>query len=941
MKKHEIPLKARTYFFLTILFACLSVIMTVTSAKAMSDSNILDQMFSISSDSFAHGKYYSSSYKSLKKAKEHSKETSIECEKSSMVLLRNKDGFLPLKGNEKITLYSRNSSDLITCGTGSSNISLVRQPSLKTTLEDAGFQVNPVLYNRYLVDKSQRISGIMETPSSVFDMDVGESEKEIFDDDKVRESLQEYQDLGIIVISRLGGEGYDLPDGIYKNSKNGYLSLTQKEKDMIEMAKKNARKTLVLLNTANPFECSFLDEYDIDACLYIGFIGEYGLYGLPDILLGKESPSGRLSDTYLYQNNDFPSVKNNFDYSYSMKENVGEWDNSYSYLIESENLYVGYRYFETKYYEAAKGHLTGFDYDKTVLFPFGYGLSYSDFEEEITDFQHTDDGFLVRVKVKNKGTYKARHTSLLFFSSPYSEYDRQNSIEKSAISLIGFEKTSLLEPNAEEILIFTFSDQDLASYDETMTQGYLLEKGDYTFALGDDSHDALLKVIKKEGLTSKNVSTENVFQYTFNQDMTFKDGVKEKIQNRFSKTSLKRYFPDTGFYFSRTDVGNDNIQKDPLPLTEEIEEDLKEKDIALDLPKEDRTGNDVTFSDLKDVPLSDERWNDLVNNLSSNDIAGITMKGGFTIPKIDSISSPNSFDRDGPMGIVSSNSKSESSTLFPCEALSSCSFDRKLLHQMGKDLSEEALFLKVNGIYAPGLNIHRSPYGGRNFEYFSEDPYLSGELASEEILGMKEKGLNPYLKHFAMNDTERHRNGINIYNTEQAIREIYLKPFEIAIKKAKPTSIMCSLTRIGTKWCGAKEGLLNGILREEWGFEGKVTTDYTNKGKSFMSIREGLVAGCDLFLCSNSDFYDSFMDIIKKDDGYLSLARQSAKRILYSISCSSSMNMLEDNAPDSYWKIMFILLDSFSFLITIACLVLFITKMREHHQNKAKQKNKS
>lgn len=899
----KLPLNRYAYLFLSVFFAFLSMTMIVSTMKASQNPGILDQMFVSSEDGFSHGKYYASSYSSLKRAKEASKEVSKKAMEESIVLLRNQNETLPLSKPCKVTLYSRNSTDVIACGTGSSAIALKRNPSLKSVLEESGFEVNPVLYKRYLTDKGHRVSGVMETPSSQFSMDVGESGQEIFDSMDVRDSLRGYSDLGIIVISRLSGEGYDLPSGIYRNSGDGFLALTQKEKDMISIAKAYSRKTLVLLNTGNPMECSFLDDYGIDACLSIGYAGEYGLLALPDILLGKSDPSGRHSDTYLRDQGDMPSVRYSVDRSFSDRKNLGEWDCSYSYLIESENLYVGYRYFETRYFDSVvQGSLStdGFDYDGTVMFPYGYGLSYTSFSEEIVDVSYDGDVISVKAKVRNTGKRNGKHVSLLFGSSVYTDYDKENRIEKSAVSLIGFRKSKELRPGEEETFSFSFSLESLASYDSMNHQAYLLEKGMYYLTLAKDSHEATRSILKAMGLSSYDGFSAKPLEVV--KDRVYR---KNGMRNRFSDVLLGKYTEDD-FYLSRRDLSKDKVVDHSFPLLKTIENDLfgeaEIPPLSLDVYED---GSSLSFFDLKDVPLDDSKWNRLVDSLSVTELASLTMKGGFSIQEIPSIVSPPSFDRDGCLGLVKANTQKEPATLFPSPSILASSFSTEVMEEIGKAMAEEALFLKVSGIYAPGLNIHRNPYGGRNFEYFSEDPYQSGVLASSEIMGMKKKGLNPYLKHFALNEQETHRNGISVFNTEQAIREIYLKPFEIALSNASPRSIMCSLNRIGTSWCGASNGLLNGILRSEWGFQGKVSTDYASAGKSFMSIEKGLVAGTDLFLCSNNDEYDAFLKLVKEKPAILPYARRAAKHVL------------------------FLFFDSFTVILTLVCSVLLVLKIRE------------
>ncbi len=927
------------YSFLSILFISLFVGLIINTINAFEYSNVVDQIYDINDDSFAHGKFYSSSYKNFDEAKNNSKKISEEIIQEGTVLLKN-NNVLPLKKDSKITLFSRSSVDLVYSGTGSSNINFDNKITLKDAFEDNGIKVNNILWNRYLIDSNYRKAGIMEDKNSKYQMSVGESDKNIYLEQKIINSFYDFNDLAIIVISRIGGEGYDLSKDNFIDGQNGYLSLTTKEQDMIDVAKSYFKKTLVLINSCNPLELSFLEEKNIDACLWIGYVGEYGLNGLISLMLGEVSPSGRLVDTYVSNNKFFPSSNNIGDYNYLNYSSSGEWDTRYNYLIEQEGIYIGYKYFETRYEDTIlnKGSARdNFNYYNQVIYPFGYGLSYTDFKQEIIDVKKDNDEINLDIKVTNIGNYESKDVVELYYQSEYTLFDQMNNIEKSSVNLIGFEKTKLLKPNEEQIISLKINLSSLVSYDYKINKTYLLEKGNYYLSIGNNAHEAINNILAKKGYQQDNIymlengDKNKCYNFVIEENIIFDQGKNIKITNQLDDVDINYYLDNKINYLSRNDYKN-TYPKEINNLSGEniisyLENDYsyvkkEAQDILLNQEQE------YKILDMKEVSYDDEKWNQLVSQMSKEEIASLVFKGGFATNYIESVGNPLTYDRDGTVGIAGNNVNASSGTLFPSQVNMASTFNKDLIYEVGKAIAEEALYLKVIGWYAPGLNVHRSPYGGRNYEYFSEDSYLSGVMGAYEVNGAQNKGLIVNAKHFILNDLEIHRNGVCVFNNEQALREIYLKPFEYVVKNSSILGIMTALNRVGTIYSGAHYGLINNILREEWGFVGRVITDFTNEGKAYMSIKSCLQAGTDMWLCSTDFFMKNYLNEIKNDDYLIELGKKACKNILYAQSKSSAIN-LEARRVTKGWKISIIFIDVLTFMLFSASLFMLIKEFNK------------
>ena len=959
MKK--INYKKLFYIVLDLFFVALLAILSISTIRAFEQSNIVDQIYNDNDDtSFAHGKFFSSPLKNLEEAQSNSQKICRQVEQEGAVLLKNNNNILPLKEHSKVTLLSRSSVDIVYTGTGSSDVKVTQKETLKDCFEKQNVEVNNIMWNKYMLDTNYRISGIMENPTSSYLMSVGESDKSIYQDQKVINSFKGFNDLAIIVISRIGGEGYDLSLGNFLDGQKGYLSITEKEKEVIKVAKQYFSKTLVLINSSNPMELGFIDEFDIDACLWIGYVGQYGLDGVIDIILGKVSPSGKLPDTYVYNNKSHPSTQNIGDYVFNnLDKPKGEWDTRNNYMVELEGIYVGYKYYETRYEDCvlnagnarsnigSYNSIDEFNYQKEVLFPFGYGLSYSSFIDKIDDFQIDYDKkeINVRVSSQNIGNVASKNVIELYYQGEYTEFDKDNGIEKSSINLIRFAKTKELKPNEKEIIKFNVSFDELASYDRKINQAYILESGNYYFALGEDVHQALNNILSVKGYNKSNSDyiTENgdsskVFATNIEDNYIFSEGINGVIKNNLESADINYYYDDEKFrYLSRSDYESTYPKEtNNLIASEKIINSLKDdfgyiskhidEEIVLNVQ------NNLKVLDMRELDYNDSKWNDLLDQISLNDLATLITKGGFSTSYIKSVGNPLTYDRDGPVGIAGTQVSSKSGTLFPSQTVMAATFNEDLIFQVGSTIAEEGLFLKVIGWYAPGLNIHRSPNGGRNFEYFSEDSVLSGLLGAQEVLGAQSKGMIVNSKHFILNEQEIHRNGICVFNNEQALREVYLKPFEYVVKHTTSLGIMTSLTRIGTTWTGAHLGLITNILRREWGFKGRVITDYTSEGKSYMSIKSGLVAGTDMWLCSTDYFLKQFLEVVSNDKYLLYKAKEAAKNILYAQCKSSAMN-LEPKRITKRWKIAILSIDVLTGFLAISSIVLTCLEYKKNKKN--------
>ena len=710
---------------------------------------------------------------------EKTSKVAVKIEEEGIVLLKNEDDLLPLNGR-KLNIFGVGSAFPFIGGTGSGCTTSDDPVYLYDALDKAGVQYNKDLRKLYesnggksdlpYVDHTiiNNLINLVLLKNTVDEMDPRKLT------DKVISDAVSFSDTAMIVIGRTGTEGGDISEST--------LRLNDKETAMVKKVCGAFENVIVLFNTGNIIEMGFLDEYEsIKAALEVWIPGEFGFESVADVLTGKVNPSGRLNDTVAYKISDHPSNENFGDYTFK-----GSNDH---YVEYQEGIYVGYRYFET------------LAQDK-VQFPFGFGLSYTDFSQEILSHSVENDEVKVEVKVTNIGNTPGKEVVQIYYSAPYNP----GGIEKSSVVLAAFDKTELLQSGESENLTLTYPVRDMASYDYKVNKAYTLEKGDYEIILGKNAREAF-----------------DSFTYSVRDDIIYDvDPVTgTKVTNVFDFayngfTELSRSDSAGTYPASRTLKADDSIKKaDSLP--EPIE----------GTPPVTGAVYDKTIT-LKDVSEDDSLWDIFLDQFTLEEQFMMVAFGGYQTYGIERLGIPHTMDDDGPLSVKGRNGTvfSDSGTAYPCETCIACTWNTDLAELMGESAAIEAADMGVDVWYAPAVNIHRSPRGGRNYEYFSEDPLVSGKMAAAIINGCNKIGLVTTVKHFAMNDQETHRQGIATYANEQAIREIYLRPFEIAVKEGHTYGVMAAHNRIGAYWCGACSPLCKQVLRNEWGFEGFVVSDY-------------------------------------------------------------------------------------------------------------------
>ncbi len=730
-------------------------------------------------------------------------QTAVEIESEGIVLLKNTEDVLPLAGKQ-INVFGAGSVCPFYGGSGSGCITTTDPVSFYDALDAEGIVYNTCLRNVYEVfcgsneipttdnNVINNLLGLMLAKSKLNEMPAA-----MLTDDLMQQA-KEFSDTAVIVISRTSAEGEDLDLAT--------LQLQKEEKDLLAKADATFENIIVLLNIANVMEMGWLDEYEhIKAAAIVWIPGEFGMTAVARMLKGDVNPSGRLADTVAYHISDHPS---------SACFGSHEYDGGGNYVEYLEGIYVGYRYFET------------FAQDK-VQFPFGYGLSYTSFEKEMLSFDTSEDSISVTVRVTNTGNRDGKDTVQIYYSAPY--YD--GGIEKSAICLAGFDKTDLLAPGESQDLTVTFDTADMASYDRKTAQAWVLEKGDYNIIVGENVREHI-----------------DSFVYTVAEDRVFKydDVTGTEIKNRFddvysgfpilSRADAENTFPV--FRQLKATEATKNTDIPPAPTTEGT------------IPTVGAVYDEVIT--LQDVAEDESLWDAFLDQLTVDEMIMMVIDGGYGTRGIERLGIPQTWDNDGPSSVKGQNGLvfTDSGTAYPCETALACTWNTDLAEEMGIGAGKEARDMGTDIWYAPGVNIHRNPAGGRNFEYFSEDPLLSGNMASAVISGCNKEGLVVTIKHFVLNDQESHREGLFTWADEQAMREIYLKAFEIPIKETKCKGVMSAFNRLGTTWCGASSPLLKDVLRGEWGFEGFVVSDYSWNftGTGFMSPVIAVYNGNDTML---------------------------------------------------------------------------------------------
>lgn len=890
-------------------------------------------------DGSGDNEYFKSDYSSHEELVDHETEFSKQLVAEGIVLMRNQDNVLPLESGKKISLFGIGSAKFVYSGLGSGAIDTSKTTSLKDALEAEGFQVNPDLYSVY--EKSEARVGKEEDPSTYLD--------------SVADSVKEYNDAAIVVISRNGAEAQDLTED--------QLSLSDAEMSLVKYANDNFDDVIVMLNTANAIEMGWSDSQyfpNIKACMWVGYPGQEGITSIAKALTGEVNPSGRLVDTYAYDAMSAPATQI-FEYGEWTNTNNEENGPKNAYTVYGESIYIGYRYYETRYEDTVLGQGNAstadseYDYTKQVQYPFGYGISYTQFD--YSDFSLTENGdnFTAQVTVTNSGDAAGKDVVEVYFQSPYTDYDRENRVEKSAVELCGFEKTGELAPGESETVSIDIPKETLRAYDYTNAKTYIVDDGTYYFAIGDDCHQALNNILAAKGYTTADgmdadgddslVGTYE--QKEFDNTTYAKDAATgNEITNQFDYGNIQTY-DDSYVYLTRNDwtgtwptiYGEPNEKgRYNAEATEEFVQ-LSQNNIYQDDPNAEmpttNSGDNINLITMRGKDYDDEGWDAILDCLTVDEMVEMVRLGGWQTMAIDSISKPMSSDQDGPAGISGELIMSDVDCMgYPNQELLAATWNKDLALEFGKCIGEDGLSVNVQGWYAPGAGTHRTPLGGRNFEYYSEDTYLAGSMCANEVAGAQSKGMYCYLKHLVLNDQEQRRYGISTFTTEQALRELYLTPFEMAVKDADCHGMMAAFNGIGGIWCGASKELITNVLGNEWGFHGIIVTDYASANDGYMFIDAGLQAGTDLWLNTDSEVYK--MGDVSDNATLVTALRNASHDILYTVVNSSAMNGIDENVVVKkvlpLWQYWLIAFDIAMAVIIIGGVILIVRRCRKNNK---------
>lgn len=828
--------------------------------------------------------------------------------REGVTLLKNENGTLPLEATSKISVFGQDSVDSVYGGGGAGSIDTSKAQSLMDAFEQAGFDVNPTLTEFYTTGAGKDYRKTSTDAYGKGTFAVNEVPASAYTDD-VEKSFASYNDAAIVVIGRSGSESQDLPTDKLASGYT-YLQLDDDERAMLKMASDNFDKVVVLLNTQNPMELADLEDDSIDAVMWIGSLGQTGAGGVAEALNGTVNPSGHLPDTYAYDLKSAPSSAN-FG-SYAIVNGTDRFTSSY--MAYAEGIYVGYRYYETRYEDVVLGNeaRSNYDYTKQVAYPFGYGLSYTDFTWSDYSMKKADGGFDISVKVTNTGKTAGKDVVQLYMQSPYTDYDKANGIEKASVELVGYAKTDTLKAGASETVTVHVDQESMKTYDSAGEGTYIMDAGDYYLVAGTDAHNALNNILAAKGKTTADGMTENgnaalAAKHTVHsQDNTTyakSAATDEKISNQFDDVDLTTY--DNSFtYLSRSDWTGSwpatyadgkwtASQKFLDALTIDTAQSEPEQKPTTDT--DNPSYGKLNASMLMDTDYADESWSALIGQMSVKELDQLVRIGGYATKSVSSTQLPATTDKDGPAGISSTLVGGESGMGYPSEIVIAATWNSDLAESFGKAIGEDSLALKVAVWYGPACNIHRNPYGGRAFEYFSEDSYLSGAMCAKVVAGAGSKGVVSTVKHFALNDQETNRMGGAIFANEQTIRQLYLRPFEMSVRDGGATAMMASMNRIGSRWTDGHKGLMTNTLRGEWGFNGFVVTDQASYSVfAYEDLREGLEAGTDLWLNTDAGLWKLPDDDMT--DGVIANMQRAAHNISYAISRSNAMNGLSANS---------------------------------------------
>lgn len=855
--------------------------------------------------------YFKSNYNSLEEVKAAGTKLVTEIEEGGLVLLKNDNNALPLtESAPKVSLFGNGSvSPNYTPSLSGGSVNVSEYKTLRQALESVNCSVNGGLWDYYVSNKStygrkNSVSGLVKTYTinEIPWNNVNTANGDTF---------ANYGDAAIVTITRDSGEGFDLTTKGSDGRNGMYLGLSNEEIDLLKglTALKQAntfKRIIVLLNSSCPIELNFLNDstIDVDSILWIGNAGGFGLEAVAKALVGQINPSGKLSDIYVKEALSSPAMASwaatdtgIFAQEYSNASDFSLNSTSKYYGVYVEGIYVGYRYYETRYEDVTlnRTNVGSFNYNNEVAYPFGHGLSYSNFTYSGFKVTESSDhkSFDVEVTVTNNGPKAGREVVQVYGQKPYVA----GGLEKASIELMGYAKTKELAASSNEKIVINIKKEQFKSYDNLVNKTYILDAGDYYLSVGKDAHDALNNVLAKKGQT---VGDANFAALAFKQvaldNTTYAKAETGKVvTNQLDMMDINLYANKGDNFVNYVSRNNWAVTyptaKINLSVNEKMANDLashKEIKEEEDVPTYTyKSGEQNSLVNLRGLPFDHELWDKLLDQMTYEEQALLMSNGAFGTVSIDSVSLPATKASDGPNFVTST----KTNVALPSEGIWASAFDKELLVKIGDYLAEDARINGIDTLYAPGINIHRTPFIGRSHEYFSEDPYLTGISVMNEIQGMEARGVVSVTKHFAFNDEDSARNGISIWLNEQAAREIYLAPFEYAIGKnyGNGHGCMSGFNRAGTAWVGASNALQNIIAREEWGFEGYFITDMaSSNGALYMTYDDGIMAGTDIYLGSGSKTalkdYKGSLTFKKK-------VREATHRILFvQVNCSCAMN---------------------------------------------------
>jgi beta-glucosidase len=952
----------------------LMIAMTGTSLANASASQVNSYMGTTSTKVISEGDatYFSSEFDSWEAQFENAKRVGVRIQEEGSVLMKNDNRSLPLSEGAKVSLFSRSSVDIVYGGAGSGTIDTSLAPTLKSALEAVGMDVNDTLWDFYggQTEYVRSLSDVAEVPVSAFSNDV-------------IASYDQYGDAAIVVLARACGEGEDL------SAEAAYLEIKDEERALLAHVTEYFDNVIVLINSGNAVALDWLLEYDVDSVLWIGLPGQNGLEGVANLLVGGVTPSGKLADVYAANSFSSAAMQNFGEYYYTNSEIVPS-DSEFTatanftdstdtkhlipgspaYLVQAEGIYVGYKYYETRYedtvlgqgnasgsagaYESANGK---WNYADEVAYTFGHGLSYTTFEQTLDAFEQEGDQVKLTVTVKNTGNaYGGKDVVEVYAQAPYIA----GGVEKASVQLCGFAKTGELAPGDSQTVEITVDLDDVASYDAENEEAYILDAGTYYFAVGSDAHDALNNILAAKGKTVADgmdydgdaalVGSVELAGEVIDAD----PASGGKIENRFEQGDLN-YYGDYVTYLSRGDWQNtwpktfENLEATDAMIAD-LENDYTSKatDITELTYNED---NGLTLVALREAEYDDPRWEQLLNQMSFEEQVEVVKSGASQTAAVASIAFSGTVDEDGPAGLSkrtyyenpkdSGTSTNTNAYGYSASVVIASTWSTDMAYERGVSVGEDGLWTNVVGWWGPACNTHRTPYGGRNFEYYSEDAYLGGMIAASDVAGAQSKGMRSFIKHFAGNEQETHRHGVSTFSTEQAFREIYLKQFEHVVKDGETLSMMESYTRIGCVWAGAS-ALCDGLLRGEWGFVGGVLTDFNvHNDEGWMNVRSGLAHGVNQWL----SFGECDLAEYAKDDIGLAVEiRDSCHHVLYAVSRTAAMNGMDENARiefvNTWWQNSLYMLVAASAVLTVACLVGVVSSVLRKRNKLAVQSEK-